>query len=56
MKLYRINKIAGPGGAVLKKKDVLVTSDKEALNRAKESRDCPICDVMRDGQLVGSLV
>jgi len=56
MRLYRINKVARPGGAVLRKKDVLATSDKEALNRASESRDCPICDVLRDGQLVGSIV
>ena len=48
--------MATPGGAVLKKKDVLAASDREALNRASESRDCPICDVLRDGQLVGSPV
>jgi hypothetical protein len=56
MKLYRINKLARPGGVVLKKKDVLAASDTEALNRAHESRDCPICDVLRDGQVVGSVV
>lgn len=56
MKLYRINKVAKPGGTVLKKKDVLAASDKEALQRAKESPDCPICDVLREGQMVGSVV
>jgi hypothetical protein len=56
MKLYRINKVARPGGAALKRKDVLAASDKEALDRAKESRDCPVCDVLRDGQMVGSIV
>ena len=56
MKLYRINKVVTPGGAVLKKKDVLAASDREALHRAKESRDCPICDVLRDGRMVGSIV
>jgi len=56
MKLYRINKLAKPGGAVLKKKDVLAASDGEAMARARESRDCPICDVVRDGQMVGSIV
>jgi hypothetical protein len=56
MKLYRINKLARPGGIVLKKKDVLAYSDREAMSRAKESQDCPICDVLRDGQMVGSIV
>ena len=56
MKLYRINKVAKPGGAVLKKRDVLAASDKEALNRARDSDDCPICDVLRDGKNVGTVV
>jgi hypothetical protein len=56
VKLYRINKLARPGGAVVKKKDVLAASDKEALREARESDDCPVCDVLRDGQAVGSIV
>ena len=56
MKLYRINKVTKPGGAVLKKKDVLANSDKEALQRANDSPDCPICEVLRDGQSVGSVI
>jgi hypothetical protein len=56
MKLYRINKVTKPGGAVLKKKDVLASSDKEALQRANDSPDCPICEVLRDGQSVGSVI
>lgn len=56
MKLYRINKLARPGGVIVKKKDVLAASDREAVQRAKDSEDCPICDVIRDGQTVGSIV
>ena len=56
MKLYRINKVTEPGGAVLKKKDVLASSDTDALRRAEESADCPTCDVLRDGEVVGSIV
>ena len=56
MKLYRINKVSAPGGAVLKKKDVLAASDREALSRAKDSADCPICEVLRDGRPVGMVV
>ena len=56
MKLYRINKVATPGGTVLKKKDVLASTDREALRRAEESDDCPVCDVLRNGEHVGSIV
>lgn len=56
MKLYRINKVAKPGGAVVKKKDVLATSDKEALRRAAESSDCPVCEVLANGQPIGAIV
>lgn len=55
MKLYRINKLTGPGGAVVKKKDVLAASDKDAVQRAADSDDCPVCDVLKDGQTVGSI-
>ena len=55
MKLYRINKLTGPGGAVVKKKDVLAASDRDAVQRAVDSEDCPVCDVLKDGQTVGSV-
>jgi hypothetical protein len=56
VKLYRINKVTKPGGTVIKKKDVLAASDKEALRRAEDSEDCPVCEVLRDGRAVGSIV
>jgi hypothetical protein len=56
MKLYRINKVTKPGGHVIKKKDVLAASDAEAVQKAADSPDCPICDVLRDGETVGSIV
>ena len=56
MKHYRINKVTHPGGRVLKKHDVLAVSDSEALKRADESPDCPTCEVLRDGQTIGSIV
>lgn len=56
MKLYRINKLNKLGGIVLKKKDVLAASDSEAVQKAAESPDCPICDVLKDGERVGSIV
>ena len=54
--MYRINKVTKPGGVVLKKKDVLAASDKEAVQRAQQSDDCPVCEVLRDGQTIGQVV
>ena len=56
MKLYRIDKLARRDGAVVKKKHVLAASDKEAVQRAADSEDCPICDVLRDGRKIGSVL
>lgn len=55
MKHYRINKLAKVGGVVIKKKDILAGSDKEAVRRAEADDDCPICDVLRDGKRVGAV-
>ena len=55
MKLYRINKLARVDGPVVKKKDVLASSDRQAVQAAEDSDDCPICDVLRDGKKVGSV-
>lgn len=55
MKLYRVNKLAKPDGVVVKKKDMLASSDAEAVKQAAESADCPICDVLRDGKQIGSI-
>ena len=56
MKLYRVNKLAKPGGAVVTKKHILAASDKQAVQQASDSEDCPICDVLRDGEKVGSVL
>lgn len=53
MKLYRIYKVAKPNAAVFKKQDVLASSDREAVQRAAESVDCPVCEVLRDGKQGG---
>lgn len=57
MKLYRIDKLARLGGAVIKKKHILAPDDRDAVRRAEDSDDCPICDVIRDdGRLVGQVL
>lgn len=56
MQLYRINKVTALGGPVVKRKDVLASSDRQAIERARESDDCPICEVLRDGRPIGAVV
>jgi hypothetical protein len=56
MKLYRVDKLAKPGGVVIKKKHILAASDHQAVKAAEESDDCPICDVKRDGESVGQVI
>lgn len=56
MRHYRVNKLTKPGGAIIKKKDILATSDAQAVQHAADSADCPICDVLRDGEKVGSVL
>ena len=56
MKLYRIDKLAKRDGAIVKRKHVLAASDKEAVQHAANSDDCPVCDVSRDGRKIGSIL
>ena len=56
MKLYRVNKLAKPGGAVVKTKHVLASNDRQAVADARDSDDCPVCDVLSDGKKVGSII
>ena len=56
MKLYRINKVTKPGGAIIKKKDVLAASDSEAVQRASQSPDCPVCEIFKEGEQVGTII
>lgn len=56
MKVYRVDKLAKPGGVVIKKKHILANSDRHAVQQAEDSPDCPICDVLRDGEKVGQIL
>ena len=55
MKHYRVNKLAKPNGVIVKKKDILASDDREAVQAAREDDDCPVCDVWRAGEKVGSV-
>jgi len=56
MKLYRVDKLARRGGVVIKKKHILAKSDIQAVQQAEDSPDCPICDISRDGEIVGQVL
>jgi hypothetical protein len=56
MKHYRVNKLAKRGGPVIKKKDILAANDGQAIQRAEDSDDCPICEVLKDGQSIGQIL
>ena len=56
MKLYRVDKLAKPGVSVIKKKHILAPTDRHAVQEAAQSEDCPICDVLRDGERVGQVL
>jgi hypothetical protein len=56
MKLYRVNKLAKPGGVVIDKKHMLAASDRQAMRQAEDSPDCPVCDVLRDGEKIGQIL
>lgn len=55
MKHYRIDKVTKPGGLVIKRKDILAASDQDALARAEQSPDCPVCEVLHNGKPIGSV-
>ena len=56
MKLYRIDKLTKRNGAVVKKKHILAKSDRHAVQQAEDSDDCPVCEVLRDGERVGQVL
>lgn len=56
MKLYRVNKLAKRNGMVIKRRHILASSDDQAVKQAEDSDDCPICDVLRDGKMVGQVI
>jgi hypothetical protein len=56
MKHYRINKLARPGGTVIKTKDILAQNDDQAIDRARHDDDCPVCEVLQSGKPVGAVI
>ena len=55
MKHYRINKLTRVGGKVVKRKDILARDDEQAMARAENDEDCPVCEVLQSGKEIGSI-
>jgi hypothetical protein len=56
MEHFRVNKLAKPGGRIVKSKDVLAPNAKQAVKDAEADADCPVCEVWQAGQKVGSIL
>lgn len=56
MRLYRVNKLAKAGGAIIRKMNILAQTDQQAVKTAAEDLDCPVCDVLRDGEKIGEVI
>ncbi len=52
---YRVNKLAKPGGRIVKARDMLARNDKQAIEEARNDEDCPVCEVWRAGKKIGSV-
>ena len=55
MRLYRVNKLARAGGTIIKRMNILASSDRQAVRTAEQDLDCPVCEVLRDGDKVGEV-
>ena len=55
MRHYRINKLATAGGPIVEKKDVLAANDQRVVADAVDSGECPVCDVLRDGEVIAEI-
>ena len=56
MKHYRINNVAAPRGPTLNAMDILAADDIQAVARAEDDEDCPVCEVYHAGEKVGAVL
>jgi hypothetical protein len=52
---YRVNKLTKPDGVIVKRKDILAESDRQAVETARSDSDCPVCEVLQAGRKVASI-
>jgi hypothetical protein len=52
---YRVYKLSGRGGRIVKGKDMHAENDASAMHQACEDPECPVCEVWRGARKVGSV-
>jgi hypothetical protein len=50
---YRVYKLDGPNGRIVKGKDLHAADDNAAMHEACEDPDCPVCEIWRGTKKVG---
>ena len=55
MKHYRVYKLSDAKGRIVNGKDVFAEDDSEALDKAEQDQDCPVCEVWQGTKMVGSV-
>ena len=55
MKHYRVYKLRGHRGPIVKGKDLLAKDDSAAMREAVADEDCPVCEVWTGARKVGSV-
>lgn len=55
MKHYRVYKLAAASGRIVKGKDLHAANEREAMRKAGDDPDCPVCEVWQGANRVGSI-
>ena len=55
MKHYRVYKLSGTEGAIVRGKDLAAPDDEQAMQDAEADEDCPVCEVWQGTKKVGSI-
>ena len=52
---YRVYKLDGRDGPIVKGKDLDAPDDAQAMHEACEDPDCPVCEVWQGARKIGSV-
>lgn len=55
MQHYRVYKLNGPKGRIIKGKDIHAPDDAAAMHDACGDPDCPICEVWQGARKIGDI-
>jgi hypothetical protein len=55
VKHYRVYKLSEPKGRIVKGKDIHAVHDADALRKAEQDEECPVCEVWQGAKKVGAI-